>query len=82
MFRKATRFPGLMMPVLIIAFLCLLSGCGTGGLTDAPSAATGAGTGTGGTTTTPPTAASISVKTSSVSVKSDDSETADVTATT
>lgn len=78
---KAMRFPGLMMPVLIIAFLCLLSGCGTGGLTDAPSAATGTGTGTGGTTTTPPTAASISVKTSSVSVKSDDSETADVTAT-
>ena len=39
-----------MMPVLIIAFLGLLSGCGTGGLTDASSAKTG-GTGTGGTGT-------------------------------
>ena len=53
MFRKVTRFPGLMMPVLIIAFLCLLSGCGTGGLTDAPAgSSTGGATGgtTGGTT--------------------------------
>lgn len=44
------RFPGLMMPVLIIAFLCLLSGCSTGGLTDATTgSSTSSGT-TGGTT--------------------------------
>ncbi|MDP3097983.1 MAG: Ig-like domain-containing protein [Syntrophales bacterium] len=81
MFRKAMRFPVLMMPVLIIAFLCLLAGCGTGGLTDAPSAATGTGTGTGGTTTTPPTAAAISLGTDVVAVKSDNSSTATITAT-
>jgi len=69
MFRKAMRFPGLMMPVLIIAFLGLLSGCGTGGLADAP-----AGSSTGGTTgstTTPPPAAGISLGTDAVTVKSD-----------
>jgi hypothetical protein len=79
MFIKAMRFPGLMMPVLIIAFLCLLSGCGTGGLSDAPSAATGAGTGTGGTTTTPP-AAGISLGTDAVTVKSNNSDSATITA--
>ena len=48
MFRKAMHFPGLMMPVLIIAFLGFLSECGTGGLADAPAGST---TTTGGTTT-------------------------------
>ena len=78
MFRKAMRFPGLMMPVLIIAFLGLLSGCGTGGLADAP-----AGSSTGGTTgstTTPPPAAGISLGTDAVTVKSDNSDSATITA--
>lgn len=79
MFIKAMRFPGLMMPVLIIGFLCLLSGCGTGGLTDAPAGTSG-GT-TGGTTpaTLPPVAA-ISLGTSAVTVKSDNSDSATITA--
>lgn len=81
MFRKAMRFPGLMTPVLIIAFLCLLSGCGTGGLTDAASTASG-GTGAGGTTSANlPPAATIGLGTDSVTVKSDDSNKATVTAT-
>jgi hypothetical protein len=49
MFRKTMRFPGLMMPVLIIAFLGLLSGCGTGGLADAPAGSSSSGGTTGGT---------------------------------
>ncbi|MBU4120381.1 MAG: hypothetical protein KKA48_02340 [Proteobacteria bacterium] len=37
MFSKAMRFPGFVTPVLIVAFLVLLFGCSTGGLTDAPA---------------------------------------------
>lgn len=79
MFIKAMRFPGLMMPVLIIALLYSLAGCGTGGLTDAPAGTSG-GT-TGGTTpaTLPPVAA-ISLGTSAVTVKSDNSDSATITA--
>lgn len=53
MSRKAMRFPGLMKPVLIVALLGLLSGCGTGGLTDPPASSSGGGGGTGGGGTTP-----------------------------
>jgi adhesin/invasin len=61
MFRKAMCFPGLM-PVLIIVFLGLLSGCGTGGLADAPA-------GTSPTTGTSPTIdLSVSVAASPTSV--------------
>ncbi|MBU4372104.1 MAG: Ig-like domain-containing protein [Proteobacteria bacterium] len=74
---KAMRFPGLMMPVLIIAFLCLLSGCGTGGLADKPASSTD-----GGTSTTPTaTAAAVGLGTDVVTVKSDNSSTATITAT-
>jgi hypothetical protein len=75
------RFPGMLIPVLIIA---LLAGCGTGGLTDTPAASTGGGTsgGTGGNTPPPPPpAAAISLGTSAVAVKSDNTSFATVTAT-
>lgn len=80
MSRKVMRFPGLMMPVLIIVFLCLLSGCSTGGLEDAPAGSSGGGTGDT-TPVTPTPAAAISLGTDAVTVKSDDSNKATVTAT-
>jgi hypothetical protein len=79
MFQKATRFPGLMMPVLIIAFLGLLAGCGTGGLTDAPAGPSDGGT---GGATVPAVAATISLGTDEATVKSDNSSEANITATT
>ena len=82
MIRKAMRFPGLMMPVLIIAFLGLLSGCGTGGLANAPADSSGGGATDGTTPTTPTaTAAAIGLGTDVVIVKSDDSNAATITAT-
>ncbi|PIV07130.1 MAG: hypothetical protein COS57_00810, partial [Syntrophobacterales bacterium CG03_land_8_20_14_0_80_58_14] len=95
MFRKAMRFPGLMMPVLIIAFLGLLSGCGTGGLADAPAGSstggtggtgaggTGTGTGSGSTPAPTQTAAKIVLTPSPFSVKSGggDTGTSTITAT-
>jgi len=48
MFRKTNIFRRMLIPVLIITFLGLLLGCGTGGLTDPPAGGgTGTGTGTG-----------------------------------
>ena len=81
MFRKAMRFPGLMMPVLIIAFLCLLSGCGTGGLADAPAGSSGGGT-TGGSTppVTSEPAGFVNILTSSPQVGSDGLSTVTLTA--
>jgi hypothetical protein len=79
MFIKAMRLPGLMMPALIIAFLCLLSGCGgTGGLADAPASSSGGSSGGGSST---PAVAAISLGTSAVTVKSDNSDIATITAT-
>jgi len=71
---KAMRFPGLMMFVLSIALLALLAGCGSGGLTDAP-----AGSSDGGATTLPPVAG-ISLGTDATTVKSDNSDSATITA--
>ena len=78
MFRKAMRFPGLMMPVLIIAFLCLLSGCGTGGLADAPAGSSGGGT--SGGTTGGATPATIDLLVSSQQLNSDGLSTVSLTA--
>lgn len=47
--RKAMRFPGWAAPVLIIVFLGLLAGCGTGGLADAPAGLSGSGSPGAGT---------------------------------
>jgi len=60
------RFPGLVTPVLIVAFLVLLFGCSTGGLTEAPAESSGGGT-TGGTATP----ASIDLLVSSPQLSSD-----------
>lgn len=76
MFRKAMRFPRLMMPLLIIALLGLLAGCGSGGLTDSPAAPSDGGD---GTTTLPPVAG-ISLGTDATTVKSDNSDSATITA--
>lgn len=66
MFRKAMRFPGLMTPVLIIAFLGLLSGCGTGGLADTPAGSTTTTGTTTGATTTDLSALTLSLSSSTV----------------
>lgn len=47
MSKKTNPFRRMLMPVLIMAFLAMLSGCSTGGLTDATSGTGGTGTGTG-----------------------------------
>ena len=76
------RFPGLMMPVLIIALLYSLAGCGTGGLTDAPAGSSGGGT-TGGTSGPTQTADKIVLTPSPFTVKSGggDTGTSTITAT-
>ena len=80
MLRKAMRFPENITIILLSAFLVMLLGCGTGGLSDTPAAAGGGGAGST-TTPPPPPAAAISLGTDAVAVKSDDSSTATITAT-
>jgi len=82
MSKKARRFPGLMMPVLIIAFLGLLSGCGTGGLADAPAGSSSGGETPGGSTppvTSEPTGF-VNLLTSSPQIGSDGLSTVTLTA--
>ena len=93
---KIIRFPWKLLPVLMIAYLGLLLGCGTGGLTDATtpvatsaaSTAGGSGSGTGtdnGTGTTgggaAQTATQLKVTASPVSIKSGNVDTSTITAT-
>jgi hypothetical protein len=84
---RRMRLPVIFMPVLIIAFLGALSGCSTGGLSDQPASSSSSGASSGGTggasntTTPPPPAAAISLGTSAVAVKSDNSSNATITAT-
>ncbi len=47
MSKKTNPFRRMLMPVLIMTFLAMLSGCNTGGLTDATSSGTTGGSGTG-----------------------------------
>src|SRR3989304_1860965 len=81
MLRKAMRFPENITIILLSAFLVMLLGCGTGGLSDTPAAAGGGGAGRTTTPPPPPPAAAISLGTDAVAVKSDDSSTATITAT-
>lgn len=76
MFRKAMRLRGLIMPVLIMAFLAMLSGCNTGGLTDTAATPTDGG-GTGGTTA--PIPASLNLLPLPTTVKSDGSTSSTIT---
>ncbi|MDP2268040.1 MAG: Ig-like domain-containing protein, partial [Deltaproteobacteria bacterium] len=76
MSKKKNPFRRMLMPVLIMAFFAMLSGCNTGGLTDATSPGT-----PGGIPVTTQMAAAVGLGTDAVTVKSDDSNKANVTAT-
>lgn len=75
MFKRANRLSGMLTSVLIMAFLAMLSGCSTGGLTD--TAATPTGGDTGGTTA--PTPASLNLSPLPTTVKSDGSTLSTIT---
>lgn len=47
MSKRNNPFRWMLMPMLTAAFIAMLSGCGTGGLSDTPAAGTGTGTGSG-----------------------------------
>jgi hypothetical protein len=81
MFIKTDRFRRMLTPALIMAFLAMLSGCGTGGLEGAPAASPGSGTTGGGTTggTTTPVPSSLNLSASPTTVKSDGSTTSTIT---
>ncbi len=76
MIRRRKTVPGFMAAILGCCFLLTLSGCGSGGPSEAPAAAKPETS-----TTTRATAAYIKLSANPVSIKSDDSNTSTITAT-
>lgn len=75
MIRELTMATDLLKKVMLSAVLIFaVAGCGSGGLTDPPASSSGSGT-------TPPVVARISLGTDAATVKSDNSDTATITAT-